>query len=456
MRSPRRSWWPTCSPKPTTGWPWWAVPARAGHLRRAGPAAAGGRGARVLQPPPSFGELVLVGPDGGRPAGPAPDPPGALRQLGRGRRRSPSSWSSQPSRAWPGCSRTTRTPGGDLRRRPGRRAQGRPVGHPAGRPAPGLDDLPLRRHHPGPGRRSRSWSGSIPFGLTIEPPEGAAVDSWERAARVVHQTYLISLGDQLDPTKPAQRPWAELSAVLPGLQRAAGHRHPGRRGVGRPHLGTDSGRPGDRLDRHPAGPAGADGPARARVVAAVLPGERLVLRGDPQRRQARAQRAGALGPALGPDYRERAIGNVKGRAEHPARPRLPVLDRQSTTVAWTGVPARRGARPRCWTADWRWQTRTGDWLQARAGDYQVRNGNGEAWSVEPEIFTAVYEHVARRPVAADRRGVRPARGAGGAGDLAGGPGDRRRGRLGDQGCRGGAVDHLGRALRGELRSAVGA
>ena len=26
-----------------------------------------------------------------------------------------------------------------------------------------------------------------PFGLTIEPPEGAAVDSWERAARVVHQ-----------------------------------------------------------------------------------------------------------------------------------------------------------------------------------------------------------------------------------------------------------------------------
>ena len=27
-----------------------------------------------------------------------------------------------------------------------------------------------------------------PFGLTIEPPEGAAVDSWERAARVVHQT----------------------------------------------------------------------------------------------------------------------------------------------------------------------------------------------------------------------------------------------------------------------------
>ena len=45
-------------------------------------------------------------------------------------------------------------------------------------------------------------------------------------------------------------------------------------------------------------------------------------------------------------------------------------------------------------SDWRWQTRTGDWLQARAGDYQVRNGTGEAWSVDPEIFTRSYEHVA--------------------------------------------------------------
>ncbi len=37
-----------------------------------------------------------------------------------------------------------------------------------------------------------------PFGLTIEPPQGAPVDSWERAARVVHQTYLLGLGDQLE------------------------------------------------------------------------------------------------------------------------------------------------------------------------------------------------------------------------------------------------------------------
>ena len=50
-----------------------------------------------------------------------------------------------------------------------------------------------------------------PFGLTIEPPPGAPVDSWERAARVVHQTYLLGLGDGLDPNLPAQRPWSDLS-----------------------------------------------------------------------------------------------------------------------------------------------------------------------------------------------------------------------------------------------------
>ena len=51
----------------------------------------------------------------------------------------------------------------------------------------------------------------FPFGLTIEPKEGTALDSWERAARVVHQKYLDDMGAALDPGKPAQRPWAQLS-----------------------------------------------------------------------------------------------------------------------------------------------------------------------------------------------------------------------------------------------------
>ena len=51
----------------------------------------------------------------------------------------------------------------------------------------------------------------FPFGLTIEPKEGMALDSWERAARVVHQKYLDGMGAALDPGKPAQRPWAQLS-----------------------------------------------------------------------------------------------------------------------------------------------------------------------------------------------------------------------------------------------------
>ena len=45
------------------------------------------------------------------------------------------------------------------------------------------------------------------------------------------------------------------------------------------------------------------------------------------------------------------------------------------------------------TEDWRWKTRSGDWMTAQAGDYRVSNGQGHAWSVEPSIFTQSYAHV---------------------------------------------------------------
>jgi hypothetical protein len=45
-------------------------------------------------------------------------------------------------------------------------------------------------------------------------------------------------------------------------------------------------------------------------------------------------------------------------------------------------------------SDWRWQTRSGEWLQARAGHYRISNRSAETWSVDREIFTRSYEHVA--------------------------------------------------------------
>jgi hypothetical protein len=91
------------------------------------------------------------------------------------------------------------------------------------------------------------------------------------------------------------------------------------------------------------------------------------------------------------NYKKRAIGNVQD-----ALSILYALGYRSYRPAdrpWSKVTRRGEVTATVLTSDWRWQAKTGDWLQARAGDYQVRNDEGEAWSVEPEIFNRTYEHV---------------------------------------------------------------
>ena len=94
---------------------------------------------------------------------------------------------------------------------------------------------------------------------------------------------------------------------------------------------------------------------------------------------------------LAPSYRERAIGNVKA-----ALGILYALGYRSSMASdrpWQTVSRRGEVTAKVLESDWRGETATGERLQARAGDYQVSNGTGEAWSVEPEIFTRSYEQV---------------------------------------------------------------
>ena len=51
-----------------------------------------------------------------------------------------------------------------------------------------------------------------PFGLTTEAPSSLPVDSWERAARVVHEQYRVDMqrNGTLNPNEPAHRPWEQL------------------------------------------------------------------------------------------------------------------------------------------------------------------------------------------------------------------------------------------------------
>ena len=67
----------------------------------------------------------------------------------------------------------------------------------------------------------------------------------------------------------------------------------------------------------------------------------------------------------------------------PPRPRnRHALGYRSWTLvhdrSWVPVTRRGEVHATVLQSDWRWQTRTGDRLQARVGDYQVRNGTGEA------------------------------------------------------------------------------
>ena len=232
-----------------------------------------------------------------------------------------------------------------------------------------------------------------PFGLTIEPPEGAAVDSWERAARVVHQAYLNSLGDQRDPTKPAQRPWAEL----PPFYRASNVRL-----VTATLAGAESvGRTWGPIPDDQAGTATMGVPPDQLREMAELEHEswrRFYLEQGwsygPRRDDARHVH-NALLPwdQLSPEYRDRAVGNVRD-----ALSTLHALGYRSWTArvdrCWVPVVRRGEVHATVLESDWRWQTRSGEWLQARAGDYQIRNGSGETWSVDREIFTRSYEHVA--------------------------------------------------------------
>ena len=55
-----------------------------------------------------------------------------------------------------------------------------------------------------------------PFGLTMDAPSSLPVDSWERAARVVHEKYrmITRQHQRLDVSKPSHQAWEQLDPFL--------------------------------------------------------------------------------------------------------------------------------------------------------------------------------------------------------------------------------------------------
>jgi hypothetical protein len=247
----------------------------------------------------------------------------------------------------------------------------------------------------------------FPFGLTMEAPSSLPVDSWERAARVVHEQYrlITQQHQQLDAAMPSHQPWEQLDpflretnirqvttalAAAESLGRSWG---PVVSGVTPDGLVTSAEVSASELDRmakieHASwmrqlqshgwryGPQRDD---RHHIHPSLRAWENLTAADQAKAREGVANALRVLNQ-LG--YRSTVLRLPTERSDG---------DR---TGAWAEVTRRGEVTAVRSATSWTWTNESGDILQGAAGDWRVLNDSGRSWSVTPEIFASIYEHVA--------------------------------------------------------------
>ncbi|MBO0677391.1 hypothetical protein JRC04_07940 [Mycolicibacterium sp. S2-37] len=247
------------------------------------------------------------------------------------------------------------------------------------------------------------------FRLSMDLPRGQAHDAWERAARLIHDRYAA---EQAHHT-PATLPWAELDEFYRGSNR---------RQVQNALWMVEKigGHSWNTFD------SPADGLSTA-TLRGRPPSEQLRLMGfDEQTALAMARaehedwcrylrahgwRYGAVRDDAAkvhdklvdwtaverdPDLRDRALSSLAatlsklrelGYRSRPLTERNDSARWQPFRRAGTVIAERRDD-------DWTWTTRSGDTMRAGAGDWAVRDLEGDHWwSVRDDIFRAQYEHL---------------------------------------------------------------
>ena len=245
-----------------------------------------------------------------------------------------------------------------------------------------------------------------PFGLTLDAPSSLPVDSWERAARVVHEQYRLIMRQhqQLEPSKPSHRAWEQLDrflresnirqvttavAAAESLGRSWG---PVVRGVRSDGLVTSAEISESELD------------AMAKMEHASWMeylednGWRYGSERDDRRHLHPSLRAwDQLTPEDQAKTREGVanalrILNRLGYRSTVLRPRGDGSEGRDSS-RWVEV-VRHGevTAVRC-NAPFTWTNESGETMQAEAGDWRITNAAGRSWSVAPDIFVRTYEHV---------------------------------------------------------------
>ena len=266
-----------------------------------------------------------------------------------------------------------------------------------------------------------------PFGLTTEAPSSLPVDSWERAARVVHEQYRLDMqrNGTLNPNEPAHRPWEELDpfrketnirqvttalAAAENLGRSWG---PVLEGVSSDGLVTTSQLSEVELDqmtrmeheswmKHLTDNGWRFGEKRdnARRLHPSLRAFDTLSADDVEKTRQGVTNALGILESLGyrsTVLRQQPVTNVidhdQQSRDQQSHDQLGDDQRAHDQNGWIGVVRRGEVTAVRQRAAWTWTNESGGTMEGRAGDWQVTDDHGKSWSVEPEIFTRTYAHL---------------------------------------------------------------
>jgi hypothetical protein len=240
------------------------------------------------------------------------------------------------------------------------------------------------------------------YRLALDIPEGQAQDAWERAAKLIHERYVASIGPESNPP-PARLPWAELDEF---------YRESNRRLVRNAlwmveqiaeHTWNTWGNPPQSL-----GPTDMVG---------LTPLQQLARMGFDQNaamKMAKAEHEDWCRYYHRNRWKYGEVRDDENRIHNKLVDWSEVEDDEDmlnsavTSLASTLWSLRQlGYRSRpLWqpftrtgmviaeqvSTPWTWTSRSGHTMQADAEDWQVQ-ADGETWSVRDDIFQTSYEHV---------------------------------------------------------------
>lgn len=241
-----------------------------------------------------------------------------------------------------------------------------------------------------------------PFGLTLEAPSSLPFDSWERAARVVHEQYrlITQQHQQLDPSKPSHQSWEQLDPFLKQSNiRQVTTALAAAESLGRSWGPVSSGRSDSLVTSAEVSPSELDTMAEMEHASWMRH-----LRDNGWRYSAQRDDRRRLHPSLRPWAQLTSADQAKTREGVANALRiLNLLGYRSTVLRppnpdeaneWVEVTRRGEVRAVRQPVGWSWTSESGATMEANAGDWQITDDAGRSWSVASDIFASTYSHIA--------------------------------------------------------------